>query len=867
MEHEGSVFLSGMPSSSSPIPPTTVAQPQNSHSIEMSEIPLDQNHPTTISPRVRKNCCKKINLNYIFYLTISFLAGFTAKFIPNGYNLVLFPHLLTSLYVCSEIFSERYKGKGVQLKLLVLTIAVPPLMVLLGTIIFPATLLLFPCLLVLFLVARLLQFIRHGEAYDNVTLLKFCIRTWMYILYLYSIAPTIAVFLAVCHAPSLENMPIFGIIMLSKWEVISRKITGMLMIGIAFSTCAFFYIPRAQLDPLGSGINVPEAVLEIADCGNALACLYQVLPYIPHAYKNRKMYGVQISTWVTVLVIIVIINNIIGLIIHGIVWVVKKYFHDKLRTDKKSDDNNVKPENYSILENFLRERYLMYWANGLKHYATFFLSSLLFLLVWVFFFGHKLNGTHLLVFGTRTCLSFVTCALLWFIKSCILLSWEAESIYDRLESRILQGGKHLYFLGVLGRHKYDMFKLLYDNDIPERNHESSCWNKFTNHIKYMISLSLGVNMNLHKASLKHDTADEWISGKNLSKVKMKNAKEYLLINGIPTTFGIQQAASYFLMAHNKLLEDKYTDVLLETLQSYNDQDDNHGRGRITEEILKQIIGEESWCDFQLLLDGNSLDSSETISLQTKFKAWMDMAHKNCLFLASTLKSSREVVDCLNKIMSLFIIFTSFLMWLLVTGLATTKVLVLIATPIVGLSFIFQSTCKALFEGVMFAYVVNPFNVGDLCILDGTMMEVKAVGVWRTLFDKVATQEEVIYTNSELSTKSIINHRTEFDWNDNLELDLGSLDKEKITHVKQELERYIGDNEDKFILGITSVEVLTSGEKMSMKLVINFKHRVNVRINTYFECLKEKRRLRSEFVLHAEDIVNRKINEGSSNSDL
>ncbi|XP_057515084.1 mechanosensitive ion channel protein 10-like isoform X2 [Amaranthus tricolor] len=862
MEHEGSAFLFGMPSSSSPIPPTTVAQPQNSHSIEMSEIPLDQNHPTKIFPNVQYFIVIIILIN-TFVLIISFLIPCISPLIivTNGINLVVFPNILAlSLYVCLEIFSERYKGKCVRLKWLVI-IMIAPLMVLLGICIFPATLLLFSCLLVLFLVARLLQFIRHGEAYDNITLLKFCIRTWMCILYLYSIAPTIAVILAVWNAPSLKNTLVFGIMHLD-WQVITWKITSMLTFGITFSTCAFFYIPRIQFDPVGSWINVPEAVLEIADCVNAIACLYQVLPYIPDTFKNLKMYGLQISTWVTILVIIVIINNAIGLIIHVLVCFFKKKFHDK-----KSNNNNAKPENYSILENFLRKKYLMYWANGLKHYATFLLSSLLFLLVWVLYLGHELNGTpkpkHFWVFGTRTCLSFTTCAILWFIKRCILLSWEAESIYDRLESKILQGGRHLYFLGILGRHKYDMFKLLYDSDIPERNHDMSFWNNLSNYMKYMISLSLGVNMNLNYASLKHDTADEWISGKYLSKVKMKNAKEYLLDDGIPTTFGIQQAASYFLMAHNKLLEDKYADVLLEVLESYN-QDDSHGR--ITEKILKQIIGEDNWRDFQLLLDGNTLDSSEAISLQTKFKAWMDMAHKNCLFLANTLKSSREVVDCLNKIISVFIIFTSFLMWLLLTGLATTKVLVLIATPILGLSFIFQDTCKTLFEGVMFAYVVNPFNVGDLCILDGTMMEVKAVGVWRTLFDKVATQEEVIYTNSELITKSIINHRTEFDWNDNLELDLGSLDKEKINHVKQQLEKYIGDNEDKFILGITCIEVLTCGEKMSMKLVINFKHRVNVRINSYFECLKKKRSLRSEFVLHAEDIVNQKKNEGSSNSD-
>lgn len=68
------------------------------------------------------------------------------------------------------------------------------------------------------------------------------------------------------------------------------------------------------------------------------------------------------------------------------------------------------------------------------------------------------------------------------------------------------------------------------------------------------------------------------------------------------------------------------------------------------------------------------------------------------------------------------------------------------------------------------------------------MEVRTVGVWRTTFTKVSTQEKVIYSNSELSHKSIINHKTQFDWNDAVELNVGSLDAEKIKNLKQVIER-------------------------------------------------------------------------------
>lgn len=48
-----------------------------------------------------------------------------------------------------------------------------------------------------------------------------------------------------------------------------------------------------------------------------------------------------------------------------------------------------------------------------------------------------------------------------------------------------------------------------------------------------------------------------------------------------------------------------------------------------------------------------------------------------------------------------------------------------------------------------------------------------------------------------------------------------------------------------------MEVLTTAE--NIKIAINFRHNVKVKNSTYFECLREKRKRRSEFVLHAQTV--------------
>ncbi|KAL2940865.1 Mechanosensitive ion channel protein 9 [Bienertia sinuspersici] len=137
-------------------------------------------------------------------------------------------------------------------------------------------------------------------------------------------------------------------------------------------------------------------------------------------------------------------------------------------------------------------------------------------------------------------------------------------------------------------------------------------------------------------------------------------------------------------------------------------------------------------------------------------------------------------------MSMLLIVVAFILWLLLTGLTTLQAIILIGSPILAFNFIFGDATKTFFQGIVFVYSVHPFDVGDLCVIDQNMLEVITIGVWKTTFSKVDTQDEVIYPNLDLVNKVIINHKTEFDWNDNVDIYLDSMDNKTINRVKQKI---------------------------------------------------------------------------------
>ncbi|XP_074263277.1 uncharacterized protein LOC141586063 isoform X2 [Silene latifolia] len=339
------------------------------------------------------------------------------------------------------------------------------------------------------------------------------------------------------------------------------------------------------------------------------------------------------------------------------------------------------------------------------------------------------------------------------------------------------------------------------------------------------------------------------------KLKRKCGRDELINRTGPnaSAYQLSEAAQDFFTAKYALLKEGIFDDL-HHLQSYDSGDNNENIVERLEKIVKcGEYAEDDWKMFSELL--STVDSTNEITFQ-KVKIWMERSHSRCKFLANTLQSEKEAAKCLNRILSGLIIAATVLMWLFLTGFATTQVIVLITSPLLAATFVFGDTAKGLFQGLIFVYVVHPFNVGDLCVIDEKLLEVKRIGVWCTTFSKVrtvSTQQEIIYPNSGLATKNVINHKTDFDWTDYMELSLSSTDEEATKNLKHQIETYLETEKEKFTPNYHSVEILEIGDKD--KIAVHFRHNVQAEGWIYFECLKEKEKRKSEFSLHLRNLLN------------
>ncbi|KAK9697979.1 hypothetical protein RND81_08G074300 [Saponaria officinalis] len=756
---------------------------------------------------------------------------------------------------------------------------------------FISTLLVFPFLLLALIAVRLLQLVRHGPGYDQAVKLKTLIRAWIRIATWLLLIATVTfwvVLLVLQHGFNLKHVTHnVGIDTVIKWVRLVCMVSGVYF--VVLSLTGFLYLlPRIPLETSSSGIHVPESFTEIIECVFFLWVISEVMKRVS-VVGGRRFHGLELERWVQVPILVLIGHDLITVTTHMVAWSTRRLVNRHLQPGV-----DTKSQWYLFVEELLPRQYLVYYTTGVRKSMSFILSSLLLLFTWVFYFGSRLiDAEHVIEFGKWSCFSLVICSILWLIKSCILLSWEARAIYDRLSSKILEAGEALYFLGVVGRAKFDVLGFLYKDrrckDSEEENSTDTGLRRRHLIWLYIVTVLGLVSVEKHtsRADQEEECWDECSGGRKLMKMSVKKRKivrdELLLLhkNGAQTLYNVQQVAQYVLAAKDTLSKEKFISGIL---SQFTTDDDNR-------EILETIVewksnsndaststsnGEETekkeshfddWDYFEKLL--KNVHPSEQVSL-LKIEAWMEKAHSKCLRLANTLKSAKEVVDCLNKIMSGIIVSATFIMWLLLTGLATTKVFVLIASPLLAATFIFGDTCKTLFQGIVFIYMVHPFDVGDLCVVHDKLRVVKAIGVWKTIFskvDSVGTREEVIYPNAELAKEIVINHKTEFDW-DNWdyykEFDLGSSHgsnfQAQAIQLKLDIENHLKEKEGVYNLIPSSHRVAVLAVEEKMKIAIRLKYKIDntgdIQDWTYINCLQQKHIVQAQFDLFMHNFLDK-----------
>ncbi|GAB4828044.1 hypothetical protein Ancab_034957 [Ancistrocladus abbreviatus] len=412
-----------------------------------------------------------------------------------------------------------------------------------------------------------------------------------------------------------------------------------------------------------------------------------------------------------------------------------------------------------------------YYLLGLRRSVNWIVFSSALCLVWHFYFSSRhglteASYTHVFFHvGMWTFLSFLLFTILWLIKNILLLKWKERVVYHRFSARILRAGFQLYFLAlIIGGIYWNIFR-------PRENEGANVDDQ--------------QETTSEEHSLDYGAEDE---RKKKERERGKTAMSILMLSPrARTTYNIKCMAEYFVsLAKESSIDGKRISINKDIKllrQKYNRLAQNQNQYMTTNDLRQFNMSEH---EAGLLFKELRGDQSQVA--YADIEKWLKMAHRNCHTLGLTLRDAKQAVECLDHLITGFTIVVVILVWLLLSRISIIKIIVAMS-PFLSATIIFGDTCKRIFDGIMFAFVMHPFDVGDRCIIDGIELEVKRMNILSTTFLKMDTNDEIVYPTSVLATKPIENLKGFPDPSDHLELSLDcSTAMSKIDELKSRIKR-------------------------------------------------------------------------------
>ena len=90
-------------------------------------------------------------------------------------------------------------------------------------------------------------------------------------------------------------------------------------------------------------------------------------------------------------------------------------------------------------------------------------------------------------------------------------------------------------------------------------------------------------------------------------------------------------------------------------------------------------------------------------------------------MAFSLNDTKTAVNKLHQMLNIFVGIIIVIVWLLILKVASVQFFVFLSSQLVLVAFVFGNTCKATFEGIIFLFVMHPFDIGDRCEVDGVQV--------------------------------------------------------------------------------------------------------------------------------------------------
>lgn len=490
---------------------------------------------------------------------------------------------------------------------------------------------------------------------------------------------------------------------------------------------------------------------------------------------------------------------------------------------------------FLIERNFLLKKKVLYFVYSLQKSVRVFLWLGLVLLAWGLLIsrgGHRTKDTRrILNYITRALAATLIGAALWMLKTLFIKllasAYHVRTFFDRIQDSIF----HQYVLQTLSGPPL----MEYDEQINSSfRHSGRLSVKSTRKGNKGEKEEVVDVDKLHK--IKREKVSAWTMG-GLIKIIRKS--------GLSTLSDALDQSENADDEESEQKEKKITNEL-EAKTAANRIFKNvatQGQRYIEEKDLLRFMYKDEVDNLLPLFEG----VAETGKIKKQsFINWVVSVYNERKFLAHSLNDTKTAIEELNKIVSGIVLIVILIVWLLLMGFATTKVLVFISSQLLLVVFIFGNTGKTVFEAIIFVFVMHPFDVGDRCVIDGLQMIVEEMNILTTVFLRY-DNEKIFYPNAVLATKAISNFNRSPEMYDSVEFDVDvSTSFESIAALKAKIKAYV-ESKPLHWRPNHSVRVKEIEDVNKMKMGLSLAHTIN------FQNIGDKLDRRSDLVLELKKI--------------
>ncbi|KAL5549684.1 hypothetical protein UlMin_004915 [Ulmus minor] len=481
-----------------------------------------------------------------------------------------------------------------------------------------------------------------------------------------------------------------------------------------------------------------RAIIEWTLFLTIMTCLICSLTF--KSLKHRNKFGLEIWKWCLMVMVIFCGRLVAGWVVGFLVFLIER--------------------------NFMLKEKVLYFVYGLRKSFQNCAWLGLVLVAWMIIFPNVHKHSKFLRKVFRALIAVLVGATIWLLKILFVKisasSFHVATFFDRMKESVFQ----TYILETLSGPPLDEE----ERELPRRH--------------LAASKSLPARIRERKVLKKVRSRESEGGARRIDMEKLKK----LSLNGRGTAWNVKRLVSYVRSSGLSTISNTIDGFGYAESEITSEWEARTTAQRIfkhvakpnakyidEEDLLRFLKSEEVYTIFPLF------EGSETGKIsKSAFKNWVVHAYVERKALAHSLNDTRTAVQQLHKLASAVVIVIIIVVSLLVVGLATTKVVFVVTSQLLLVGFMFQNTCKTMFESIIFVFVMHPFDVGDRCEMN----------ILTTVFLRY-DNEKIFYPNSVLLTKPISNFRRSPDMADSVEFTVDvSTTVDTFNALKKAIQTYI-----------------------------------------------------------------------------